>query len=109
MISVFRIIAWTLIPTLELRASIPWGVSIEKMPWYWVFLVAVVANFLLGLILYPLMDLLMTLMRKVPLVHRLWEMYVERTRCRIHTGVERYGEWAVGVFIGIPFPGTESR
>lgn len=95
----------TFIPALELRASIPWGL-IKHMDWRVVFVVAVAANFLLGVILYPLMDLIMKLMQRIPFVHRIWAKYVERTRVKIHAGVEKYGEWAIGVFIGVPLPGT---
>ena len=104
--AILVVILWTLIPTLELRASIPVGIFHQKMNWAVVFAVAVTANFVLGLALYPLMDLIMKLMQRIPFVHRIWARYVERTRSKIHAGVEKYGEWAVGFFIGIPLPGT---
>ena len=106
MLAILWIVLVTFIPTLELRASIPWGILIEERDPLLVFVVAVTANFLLGLALYPLMDVIMKVMQKIPFVHRIWSKYVERTRRKIHAGVEKYGEWAVGVFIGIPLPGT---
>lgn len=103
---IFWIVVWTFVPALELRASIPYGLFWEKLSWPMVFVVAVVANFVLGLVLYPLMDLVVSLMQRIPVVHRVWLLYVERTRRKIHASVEKWGELAVAVFIGIPLPGT---
>ncbi len=105
-LKILRIVLCTFIPTLELRASIPLGIFVEEMHWAVVFGIAVVANFILGLILYPMMDFIMNLMQKIPFVHRLWNMYVQRTQRKIHAAVEKWGEFAVAAFIGVPLPGT---
>ena len=39
-------------------------------------------------------------------IKNLWNRYIERTQERISKGVEKYGEWAVAIFIGIPLPGS---
>ena len=38
-------------------------------------------------------------------VHGLWPQF-ERARQKLHPYVEKYGEWGVAVFIGVPLPGT---
>jgi len=35
-----------------------------------------------------------------------WEKKVEKTRQKIHNGVEKYGEYFLIIFIGIPLPGS---
>jgi uncharacterized membrane protein len=82
----------TLIPTLELRASIPYGILRADMNWWAVVLVCVVTNIVLGPLVYLFLDKAMVL----------------RTQRRIQKSVDRYGEMGVALFIGIPLPGTGS-
>ena len=97
----------TLLPFLELRASIPYGIltlGVEK--WWIVFLVCVVVNIILGLIIYFFIEFIMKILIKIPFFGKFWHRHVEKTQKKIHKYVEKYGEWAVAVFIGIPLPGS---
>jgi uncharacterized membrane protein len=109
----------TMIPALELRASIPvgllatdldlpFGVHIHGMAFSWqaVFAVCVVSNFILGVLLYPVLGRLLLLLERIPLVNRFWRYTVERTQRRIHPYVERWGMIGVALFIAIPLPGS---
>jgi len=103
---ILKIIAITFIPTLELRASIPYGIFGTNLSWLVVFGVSLIANIVVGIIVYLLMDFIIKVLTKVTLVRRWWENYVQNTRRKIEKGVEKYGEWAVAIFIGIPLPGS---
>ncbi len=103
---ILALIFITLIPLLELRASIPYGILVLKMQWWWVFVICVIANILIGPLLYLLMDLFLKLLLKMRWFATLWTKMVERPRRKIHESVERWGEFGVAVFIGIPLPGT---
>jgi uncharacterized membrane protein len=109
----------TMIPALELRASIPvgllatdldlpFGFHIHGMAFSWqaVFAVCVVSNFILGVLLYPVLGRLLLLLERIPLVNRFWRYTVERTQRRIHPYVERWGMIGVALFIAIPLPGS---
>ena len=50
------LIAITLLPFLELRASIPYGILSTDLSWPVVFLVCVVANAILGPVVYFFID-----------------------------------------------------
>jgi uncharacterized membrane protein len=100
------LILWTLVPALELRFSIPWGVYREQYPWPVVALICVAANIALGFGVFFFIEEIIKLMTLWKPVGRLWDRYVERTQKKIHAKVEKYGEWAVAVFIGIPLPGS---
>ena len=104
--SVFWMILLTLIPALELRASIPYGVFGTKVPWYLVFLLCVVANIVLGWFVFWLMGPLFQLFRKWRWFDtRVWP-WLERRQEKLRPYVEKYGEWGVALFIGVPLPGT---
>jgi len=130
---VIKVIVWltaiTLIPALELRASIPvgifgmpdhlFGIDLVKLgapvaalgpegttSWWRVVVVCVIANIVLGWLVFLVMAPVFTFVRKWGWFDRhVWRI-LEKTRHRIHPYVEKYGEFGVAVFIGIPLPGS---
>lgn len=106
MADILKMIAITFIPTLELRASIPYGIFGTEFHWFSVFIICVIANIIIGIIIYVFLEWIIRLMCFFRPVEILWNGYIERTQARISRGVEKYGEWAVAVFIGIPLPGS---
>ena len=106
MIEILKMIAITFIPTLELRASIPYGIFGTDVHWFQVFLICIVANIIIGIIIYIFLEWIIKIMCVFKPIETLWNKYVARTQTRISSGVEKYGEWAVAVFIGIPLPGS---
>ena len=100
--------AITLIPMLELRASIPYGIIglRETISWPAVVIVCILTNILLGWVVFLIMGPLFTIFRKWAWFDRRIWPFLEKTRHRIHPYVEKYGEFGVAVFIGIPLPGS---
>ncbi len=103
----------TLIPALELRASIPygilgnknWGVP-DELSWPLVVLICVATNILLGWGVFLMMDPVMYVLEKFPWFARKAEPWLHRAQRRIHPYVEKYGMLGVAFFIGIPLPGS---
>jgi uncharacterized membrane protein len=100
------LILLTFFPFLELRASIPYGILVLKMNWIVVFFICVASNIILGVMVYFFLDKIMHLFLKVRVIAKLYSRYVERVQKKIHKHVERYGEFAVAAFIGVPLPGS---
>src|SRR3989338_6135588 len=98
--------AITFIPTLELRASIPYGILALQWSWWSVFLICSVANIFLGPIIYWLLDSFLHFFLKIGWIDRFYQRTVLRTQKKIEKVVEKYGEWGVAIFIGIPLPGS---
>lgn len=106
--SIFWLFLITLIPALELRASIPIGIftMAEKISWPMVVLVCAVSNILLGWVIFWILGPAFVIIRKWNWFDKkIWPI-LERTRHKIHPYVEKYGELGVAVFIGIPLPGS---
>ena len=100
--------AWTFVPALELRASIPLGFFSmrETIGWPAVVAVCTVANIVLGWLVFAVMGPCFTLLRRWgPFERRAWPV-LERTQHKLRPYVEKYGEMGVAVFIGIPLPGS---
>ena len=100
------IVLLTFVPALELRASIPFGILVAEKPWFPVLVVAVVANIVLGPIIFFLLDKFIHLLLKISFVDRIWNRMIQKTQKKIHPLVEKYGILGLSVFIGIPLPGS---
>jgi uncharacterized membrane protein len=106
--------AITLVPALELRASIPWGIlGNEKwgvtpgmMSWPTVVLVCVAANIALGFAVFWVLAPIMRWLERFSWFRRRAEPLLLHAQKKIHPYVEKYGELGVAVFIGIPLPGS---
>ena len=98
----------TLVPALELRASIPYGLfgMRDILSWPVVVLICLITNIILGWLVFLVMAPVFNLFRKWNWFDtRIWPI-LEKTRHRIHPYVEKYGELGVALFIGIPLPGS---
>ncbi|MDP6670647.1 MAG: small multi-drug export protein [archaeon] len=104
--NILYIILLTLIPTLELRASIPYGILIARLPALEVFVIAVVVNILLGLVLFLFLDSLVRFFTRVKLINDIYEKIVARTQRKVEPYVERFGTVGVALFIAVPLPGS---
>ena len=111
---VFYLTLVTLVPALELRASIPYGIlGNEKlgitpgmMSWPVVVLVCIIANIILGWGVFWGLGPLFRWLDRFAWFARYLEPLLERTRRRLKPYVDRYGELGVAVFIGVPLPGS---
>jgi uncharacterized membrane protein len=103
---ILELILVTLLPFLELRASIPYGILKLQMHWIDVFIICVITNIILGIIIYFLLDKFVHLVIKIKPIGKIYNKFVERTQKKIKPYVEKYGEIGVGLFIGIPLPGS---
>jgi uncharacterized membrane protein len=98
----------TLLPFLELRASIPYGILQTDLHWSVIFMICVITNAILGPIIYFLLDKVLHIVLRIKFLNRIYHHYVEKMQNKIHKGVEKYGEWCIAIFVGIPLPGSGS-
>lgn len=118
---ILKLILWTLIPFLELRYSIPlgilsgtvalpFGMSITGlgMDWRVVFLVCVIANMILGALIYLGLNVFTKYFVQYKFFNKPYQFFVRRTQKKITKYVDRYGLLGVALFIAIPLPGSGS-
>ena len=105
---VLQLVLLTLVPGLELRASIPYGILLLPVSWPMVVLICVVTNALLGPLVYLLLTLCVEWLRKIPFLDRMYQKAIVHTQKKVHPYVERYGVWGLALFVGIPLPGSGS-
>lgn len=107
MMTVLLLVLITLIPALELRASIPYGVLINtELQWGTVAGICVLANIILGFGVFWIMGPCFNFLRQWDWFERVIWPGLEKTQRKLHPYVEKYGELGVALFIGIPLPGS---
>jgi len=103
---ILNLIWITLLPFLELRASIPYGVFKTEFSLLTIFLVCVITNIILAPIVYFILDNFVGLFTKIKFIDRIYQKIVIRTQRRVHKYVEKYGVFGLALFIGVPLPGS---
>jgi uncharacterized membrane protein len=93
------------LPIVELRGAVPVGIVAFKMPWWKVYLVAVVGNMLpipfILLLLGPVSNFLM----RFAIGKKFFDWLFARTR-RKSADVEKYEELGLMIFVAVPLPVT---
>lgn len=106
--SVLLLILITLIPSLELRASIPFGILNTQIHYAAVFAICTITNILLGPLIYVILDRFIHVFLNIGLFNKYYNIYVEKTQKKISPYVQKYGLLGLAIFIGIPLPGSGS-
>jgi len=103
---ILMLIILTLMPFLELRASIPYGIFSTNLHWGWVFIICVFVNIILAPVVYYLFLELIQVFRKIKIIDYCYCKTIIRTQKKVHKYVEKYGVLGLAIFIGVPLPGS---
>lgn len=103
---ILRVILITLLPFLELRASIPYGVFNTDLSLFTIFITAVITNIILAKIIFIFLNKLAHLFLRIESVSKIYNRLVLRVQKKVHPYVEKYGVIGLALFIGIPLPGS---
>lgn len=90
-------VSW--IPTIELRAAIPWAVAADETVYLPIILLASLAIFWPG---FYFLEFVYKRFPQEGWLHRKFE----KIRAKAHPLVEKYGFIGLAVFVAIPLPGT---
>lgn len=96
-----------LTPVAELRGAIPIGRALYHLSIPSTFFWAVIGNMLPVYFILIAFDPIATWLRKVsPLADRFFTWLFDRTRKKLEKSVEKYGVFALAIFVAIPLPAT---
>ena len=106
--AILILIAFTFIPGLELRASIPVGAFKydDVLPLWLTVTTCIVSNIVIGWLVFILITPFANLFRKIHWIDVLFTKYLERAQRKLEPQIKKYGTWGLAFFIGIPLPGT---
>lgn len=105
---VLIMVALTFLPTLELRASIPYGVVLldGELHWAFVALICIACNILLAPLVWLFVHYVMHIFLQIGFINRIYEWLVRRTQRKVKKYVDRWGVIGLAFFIGVPLPGS---
>ncbi|MGP3667040.1 MAG: COG2426 family protein [Candidatus Bathyarchaeota archaeon] len=89
----------SLLPTIELRGSIPYGLVYNFNPYFTVILAIITSS----MVFFPIYHFLNFYQKNMPPFCR---SIVEKTRIRGQKYVDKYGLLGLAIFVAIPFPGS---
>ena len=99
------IILISMVPVIESRGSIPYGILILDLPWYNVVFVSIIANFLITVPIVYLLDPVSAYFRRFDMSKNFFDWLFARSRRKAGL-VSRMKVLGLIVFIGIPLPVT---
>jgi uncharacterized membrane protein len=102
---------WTIIiagsPIVELRGAIPVAMGIFYFSWYKALILSLIGNILPIIPIIWFLDKLSGyLSKRFDFFNRFFNWLFERTRKRTKNGFDKWGKWALVVFVAIPLPFT---
>jgi len=92
-------------PIAELRGGLPYALA-RGIPLVPAYLVCVLANALVGPLVFLFLATLHRLLERWAAYRRFFERIVLRARSKVHRAVERFGYVGLAVFVAIPLPLT---
>lgn len=96
-----------MIPVGELRAAIPIGVTLYKLPLLSSLFWSIIGNMIpVYIILIAFEHVAAWLQKHSAAADRFFTWLFERTRKKLEHSVERYGVLALAIFVAIPLPAT---
>ena len=103
---ILALVVLTVVPALELRASIPIGLLDEELEPALVVAVCVLANIALAPLVWVFLDKGIHLFLRIAWIDALYQRIVLRARTNVSSYVERWGTLGLALFIGVPLPGS---
>lgn len=104
--NILILILISFLPIFELRLAIPVGILFMGMDAGLVFGIVVLSNFVIGIIIYFLVEFLIRFFCKIKFIDKIYRGRVLKIQKKIHPHVQKYGWIALALFIGIPMPGS---
>ena len=96
----------SIVPAFELSGSIPFGLlATDLSPWA-VIDTALVANWFVVPIVFLFMHFALKLLLRWKRFRVFWEWYTARIRTKLGPLLDRWGAWALFIFVAIPGPGS---
>ncbi len=104
--NLLKVLLWSMIPIAELRASIPLGIIVYDLPWYSVYIAAVIGSML------PV-PIILLFVRRVFEIMKRWggkfekiALFFEGRGVKNSDKVTKYATFGLFLFVAVPLPGT---
>ena len=103
---ILKLIGITIVPFLELRASIPYGLFRTSLSPLAVFFVTVISNILFGVVLYWMINNALHLLLRFRKLYALYQKTIAHAQKKVQPYIHKYGILGLAAFIAVPLPGS---
>jgi uncharacterized membrane protein len=93
------------LPISELRGAIPFAI-VQGVPWYYAYPLSVLFNILVSPVCWIFLSTLHKLLFTVHWYRNIFNCFVERTRRKLGSSVEKWEWFGIVLFVAIPLPLT---
>ena len=100
------VILLSMMPVLELRAGIPYGILASGLHYLLIYLIAVTANLLVIPVGFFFLDFVHERLMPIRIYARIFGTFVERTKKKVGPQVSRFGHLGLLALVAIPLPVT---
>lgn len=92
-------------PILELRGAIPVAQGIYHYPAWVAFVLSVIGNMIpVIFVIYGWGAFIALLESRLPRFHAFMNRYHERLHAKFENKIDKYGPWALALFVAVPIP-----
>lgn len=95
----------SMLPVTELRLSVPLGISCYELNWLYVYVVAILGNFLICIPIVYFFSYFESILKKNKYAAIALKKIFSRTRSKSRV-INRYKYYGIVLFVGIPLPFT---
>ena len=102
--NILRIFILSMVPIIELRGAIPWGVALG-MPWLETYIICVIGNMIPVPFIMLFFRYILSWMKGVKHLNKI-ALWIERKAGRGSEKIMKYASFGLMLFVAIPLPGT---
>ena len=102
----FLVIIISMMPVVELRAGIPYGIIASGLPFPLIYLIAVTANIIVAPAAFFFLDFVHGRLMQIRVYRRIFGTFAERTKKKAESRISRFGYPGLFLLVAIPLPGT---
>jgi len=95
----------SMLPVVELRGSIPWGILVEDLSWQKSLTISLFGNFIISVPILTILDPLRIYFSKFKYFNTLI-IFIDKRSLKKSKIIKKYGHLGLIIFVGIPMPIT---
>lgn len=95
----------SMLPIVELRLGVPYGILVQKLEWHKVMLVSSLGNYIAAILVFIFIKYLSDYLMKYKIFNLILNWVFKRTRKK-GSRIEKYKLYGLILFVGIPLPFT---
>ena len=96
----------SVLPLIELRGAIPWGIGILDLHWLPVLILAIISNILIVPFIWLFLIFGQKILVRIKLGKKFWDWLVNRVQKKFSGKYYSAGVIGLMLFVAIPLPGT---